>query len=112
LNNGEISLSGSIPPGKTKEFEELVGEVRGTHGVRSVRNLITEIAPELSMVNISDKYDVTGFSNQGGTNMHVVINGRILRKGDSLDGMLITTIQSNVIYLEKGGVKYRIDFSK
>jgi hypothetical protein len=44
--------------------------------------------------------------------MHVVINGRILRKGDSLDGMLITTIQSNVIYLEKGGVKYRIDFSK
>lgn len=112
LNNGEISLSGGIPPGKTKEFEELVSEIRGIHGVRSVRNLITEIAPEQTMVNISDKYDVTGFSNQGGTNLHVVINGRILRKGDILDGMIITNIQSHVIFLEKDGIKYRIDFSK
>lgn len=112
FSNGELSLNGAIPPGKTKEFEDIVSEIRALQGVRSVRNFITELAPEQSMVNISDKYEVTGFSNQGGTNLNVVINGRILRKGDTLDGMTITSIQSNVIFLEKEGIKYRIDFSK
>lgn len=112
LDNGEITLSGKIPIGKSADIDALVAEVKNITGVRSVRNLLTEVAPDQSMINVSDKYDVTGFSNQGGTNLNVVINGRILMKGDTLDGMTITSIQSNVIFLEKDGIKYRIDFSK
>lgn len=112
LENGEITLSGKIPIGKSADIDALVAEVKSITGVRSVRNLLTEVAPDQSMINISDRYDVTGFSNQGGTSLNVVINGRILMKGDSLDGMTITSIQSNVIFLEKEGIKYRIDFSK
>lgn len=111
LDNGEITLSGKIPVGKSADIDALLAEVRNISGVRNVRNLMTEVAPEQSMVNISDKYEVTGLSNQGGT-LNVVINGRILMKGDVLDGMTITSIQSNTILLEKDGIKYRIDFSK
>jgi hypothetical protein len=63
------------------------------------------------MVNISDKYSVTGYSNFGNS-LTVVINGRILSPGDMLDGMTITSIKVNSVLLEKDGVKYRIDYSK
>lgn len=112
LDNGEVTLTGKIPIGKSADIDALIAEVKSLQGVRSVRNLISEVAPEQSMINISDKYEVTGISNQGGTNLNVVINGRILMKGDVLDGMTITSIQANTIFLEKDGVKYRIDFSK
>ena len=79
--------------------------------MRTIRNTTSGLAPEQSVVNISDKYEVTGISSQGG-NMSVIINGRILMKGDVLDGMTITTIQPNAILLEKDDVKYKIDFSR
>lgn len=111
LDSGDVSLSGKIPIGKSADIDALIAEIRSLPGIRNVRNLIAEVAPEQSMVNISDKYEVSGVSNQGGT-LNVVINGRILSKGDVLDGMTITSIQANVIFLEKEGVKYRIDYSK
>lgn len=112
LDNGEITLSGKIPIGKSADVDSLLAEIKSLPGIRSVRNMLTEVAPDQSMINISDKYEVTGSSNQGGTHLNVVINGRILMKGDVLDGMTITSIQSNTILLEKEGIKYRIDFSK
>ncbi|MBA3816163.1 MAG: type III secretion system inner membrane ring subunit SctD [Parachlamydiaceae bacterium] len=112
LDNGSITLSGKIPVGKSADVDALLAEIKNVPGVRSVRNLLAEVAPEQSMINISDKYEVTGSSNQGGSNLNVVINGRILMKGDVLDGMTITSIQTNTILLEKEGIKFRIDFSK
>jgi hypothetical protein len=76
------------------------------------KNYVTELPPEATFVNISDKYTVTGYSNIGGSNLTVVINGRILSQGDQLDGMTITKILPNKIQLEKEGVKYEIDYSK
>lgn len=111
LNNGEISLSGTIPPDKIADFDSLLVEFKTIPGIRSIKNLVTGLAPEQSVINISDKYEVTGISNQGG-NLSVVINGRILAHGDSLDGLTITSIKGNAIFLEKDGTKYRIDFSK
>lgn len=110
LDNGEVTISGGVPTGKMEDFTASVAEIKEIRGVRSVRNLTTGMAPEQSIVNISDKYEVTGISSQAG-NLSVVINGRILMKGDALDGMTITTIQPNVIYLEKEGTKYKIEFS-
>lgn len=111
LENGEVILSGGIPSEKLGDVVAAVAEIKDIRGVRSVRNAISGQAAEQSLINISDKYEVTGISNQGGT-MSVVINGRILMKGDALDGMTVNVIQPNAIYLEKEGTKYRIDFNR
>lgn len=109
VSNGEVVLSGGIPTNKTGEIEGVLGEIKQIQGVRSINNQIASMAPERAMNDISDKYDVTGVSNLGGK-ISVIINGRILSKRDVLDGMTITEIKSGTIFLEKEGVKYRIDF--
>ena len=111
FDNGEIVLSGGVPTGKEGDFSKALAEIKGIRGVRNVRNLATALAGEQSLVNISDKYEVSGLSNQGGK-LSVVINGRILMKGDVLDGMLITNIVPNGVYLEKDGCGYRIDINR
>ena len=40
----------------------------------------------------------------------VVVNGRILSEGDNLDGMDVTKITPNTIFLERDDKKYRIDY--
>lgn len=111
IKNQELSLSGSIPNDKTEVFEGLIKQFKEIPGVRNVRTYITQVEPQKSLINVSDRYRVTGFSHQGGTNLNVVINGRILMKGDSLDGMTITNIKPNAILLEKEGVQYQIDYN-
>lgn len=111
LENGEVILTGAVAVGKSAEIEGVIPTIKEIRGVRGVRNNTTEQAADLSLVNISDKYEVTGISSHAGR-LSVVINGRILMKGDILDGMLITSVQSNAVFLERGGTKYRIDFSR
>jgi type III secretion system YscD/HrpQ family protein len=111
ISNGELTITGSLPSNKTASFEKAVAQFRSIAGVRLVKDFVTELPPEQTLINISDKYTVTGYSNLG-KNISVVINGRILSQGDILDGMIITVIQPNVIMLEKDNVKYRIDYSK
>lgn len=112
MSNGDLTLSGGIPTDKQPDYDALLAEFKQIPGVRNVKNFATGLAPEQSMINLSDKYEVTGFSRQGGGNVSVVINGRILSRGDVLDSMTITSIKANAIFLEKDGVKYRIDFSR
>lgn len=112
MSNGELTLSGSVPSDKTQELTQMIQDFRKIPGVRNLRNFVTEQPPEASLINISDKYTVTGYSHAGKQNLNVVINGRILSKGDVLDGMTITDIKPNAILLEKDRVKYQIDYSK
>ena len=112
MNNGELTLTGGVPPAKISDLNQLVNEFKQIPGIRGVKNFVNEMAPEQSMINISDKYEVTGYSHQGAGNVNVVINGRILTRGDGLDGMTITSIKPNVIFLEKDGTKYRIDYNQ
>lgn len=111
MANGELTISGIVPRGKEKAYNDVLQEIRKNPGIRSVRNLVVEATPEATMINISDKYDVTGFSRTGSGSVNVVINGKILSKGDYLDGMVITDIKPNAVLLEKDGVQYRINFS-
>lgn len=111
LDNGEVTLTGGVPNDKLGEMASIINQIKEIRGIRNVRNSISEQAPEQSLVNISDKYEVTGISNQGGK-MSVVINGRILMQGDALDGMTLTSIQPSIIYLEREGTKYRIDYNR
>lgn len=109
--NGQISLTGSIPPTKEAMLAGVLDEIKKIDGASAVKNFVTLQGPAESMINISDKYSVTGFSRQG-ANYSVVIQGHILTRGDELDGMVIKEIKSNALFLEKDGVQYRIDFSK
>lgn len=111
FDNGEVTLSGHYPNSKAEEINDLLLSIKNIRGVRNVRSTIAPMAAEQSIVNISDKYEVTGISIQG-SNRSVVINGRILMKGDTLDGMTISSIQPHVVFLEREGVNYRIDFNK
>lgn len=110
FSNGEIQLAGGVAQAKLQDFNHIVEEIKKIPGVRNVRVQVNQIAPDQAMVNITDKYEVTGFSKLG-TQLSVIINGRIVSKGDSLDGMLIKEVTPGTIFLEKGGVKYRIDFN-
>lgn len=109
--DGDLTVSGSISHGLMPQYSSVVQELKSIPGVRTVRSYVSEVAPEQAMVNISDRYQVTGHSLQG-NNLTVVINGRILMKGDTLDGMTITDVQPNAVFLQKDGVKYRIDFNQ
>jgi type III secretion system YscD/HrpQ family protein len=110
MSNREITLTGGIPLGKEEALDTSLVEINKIPGVRSVKNLTTKIATAESMINISDRYEVTGVSRQGAT-YSVVVHGHILTKGDELDGMRIKEISPNAIFLEKDNVQYRIDFS-
>lgn len=110
MSNRELTLTGGIPLGKEEALDQSLADINKIPGVRSVKNLTTKIAAAESMVNISDRYEVTGFSRQGSV-YSVVVHGHILAKGDELDGMRIKEITPSTIFLEKDNVQYRIDFS-
>lgn len=113
LNAGELVLVGTVPSTKTQEFQQLLDQVRSTSGIRSVRNLVIEQtnADESGIIDISQNYKVTGFSKTSDVNTSVMINGKILQRGDQLDGMTITSIRPRLILLERDSIKYRISYN-
>lgn len=110
FRNGDLILTGGVSAEKLKDFDRILEDIKKIPGVRNVRSQVTQIAPDQAMVNISDKYEVTGFSRIG-NNLSVIANGRIVTTGDVLDGMTIKQITPGTIFLEKDGTQYRIDFS-
>jgi len=112
MNNGELTLSGQLAREQVVALDRLMRKFREITGVRNIKSFISEVEPEQTMINITNRYQVTGFSHQDGVNLNVVINGRILSRGDALDGMTITSIRPTVIFLEKDGVKYRLDYKQ
>lgn len=112
MSNGELTLTGAIPSNKRADFEKALSEFQQIRGLRSIRNLVSEQAATESVINISDRYYITGISKADNNRLNVVINGRILAEGDVLDGMRITSIQNHAVYLERDGVRYRIDNSR
>ena len=107
ISNGNLSLRGSIAKNQEKEFNTLVNEFKSTPGIRRVQDYVSELAPEKSMIDITDRYSVSGVSSRSG-NLSVIVDGKIVSQGDQLDGMTITNITSDAIFLEKDGIKYRI----
>lgn len=112
MNNGELTLTANLSKEQAITLNRILPELRKIPGVRTIKPFITEVEAEQTLVNISERYPVTGFSRQGGSNFTVIINGRILSRGDTLDGMTITSIGPNTVFLEKGGIKYRIDYNQ
>jgi type III secretion system YscD/HrpQ family protein len=111
IDGGAITLTGTIANGTLPAFTGLVNGLKNIPGIKTVQSFVAEVAPEQTLVNLSDQYHVAGYSVVG-KDIYVVIDNRILRKGDILDGRRITDIQRNAVFLEKDGVKYRIDFNR
>jgi type III secretion system YscD/HrpQ family protein len=111
FQNGEIVLTGGVPAQKQDIYSDIQTEIKKIPGVRQVRSQVTNLITDSSTINISDRYEVSGYSRQG-AKISIMINGRIVSKGDSIDGMLIKSISPNSILLDKDGVNYRIDYSK
>lgn len=121
LSNGELQLTGYVNSTELFAFEKLIEEFKKIPGVRNVRNFVVAVTPELSVIDLNRKYAtkdnipryrVTGYSTHGDININVVINGQILGRGDCLDGYTITSIQPNIIFLEKDGLKYKLEYNK
>ncbi len=112
MSSGELTLAGNVNAGKGPVLERLLINFKKDAAVRTIKNYVVELAAESSIVDLSDTYKVTGSSNRKGTIVNVVINGRILAPGDALDGMTINELKRDVIYLEREGVKYKIEYNK
>ena len=116
FSTGELLLTGYVSSTQVYEYESLVESFEKIPGIRSIKNFVVAVSPEQGVIDLNKrypgKYRVTGFSKHGDVNINVVINGRILTRGDQLDEMTITSIQPNAIFLEKDGLKYKIEYNK
>jgi len=123
LVNGELQLTGYVSSTDIFPFESLIEGIKTIPGVRAVRNFVVVVTPEQGVIDLNVKYQnkatphvqryrVTGYSKHGDVNVNVVINGRIIGRGDCIDGYTITSIQPHTIFMEKEGLKYKIEYNK
>lgn len=116
FSNGELTLAGYVSSSQAYEFERLVFKFKQLPGVRSLQNFVIVVAPEEQVIDLNQRYPgrykVTGYSKHGDVSINVVVNGRILSRGDELDNMTLTSIQPHAIFFEKDGLKYKLEYNK
>lgn len=112
FNSGELLLSGSINQKAEKSFGKTLTELKNLNGVRQIKNFVILSTAETAHINLSSKYQVSGSSSYDGMSQYVVIDGKILSQGDTLDGMIITSINANTVFLEKDGLKFKINYNQ
>lgn len=111
FSNGELIFAGRANAQDEEQFATFLSAVGEINGIRNVKNFVIFTTESTGSIDISNKYSVTGNSLFGDVSQYVLVNGRILSKGDTLDGMTITAISTTRIELEKNGVKYKIDYN-
>jgi len=111
LINGEIIFSGRLDDAAQKEFNHFLKDVDNITGVRQIRNFVIVSHESSTRVDLSNRFTVTGSSKLGNLNQFILINGKIVGTGDQLDGMHITAINPTSVFLEKDGMKYKIDYN-
>lgn len=111
FNNGELVFSGRVNNNEESDIEDLIAEIHKIQGVRLIKNFIIFTGESTTRIDLTRNYTVTGTSKFGDVSQYVLINGKILSEGDTLDGMLITGIEPDEVLLNKDGIKYKIDFN-
>lgn len=111
LSNGELILAGSYAKKEEKALTKLIETLEKTPGIASVRNLGVAISGSTPRIDLSGRYQVTGFANTDHTTVSVVINGRIFAVGETLDNMEITGLENDEVLLERGALRYKITFN-
>lgn len=112
LTGGDLILAGRVPKNEEKKFNHALDKLRRMHGIASVNSLVIFTSEQTARINLTERYRVTGTSKVGNVPQYVVIGGRILSSGDTLDGMTITAIEPEEILLEKDGLKYKINYNE
>lgn len=111
FNNGELIFGGTAAYEQQDKLKEIMEQSRMIPGVRTVKNTVIVTAPEqVGVIDLTSRYEVTGRSQLGGNKYSVVIEGKILQEKDILDGMTITKITADAIYLKKGDSQFRINY--
>ncbi|MEN9344149.1 MAG: type secretion integral inner rane ring protein [Chlamydiota bacterium] len=111
LSNGEVVLAGRVDKKMSSSFEEMVDIMKSLKGVRSIKNFVILTTAETSRIDISSQYKISGFSKKDDSNQFIVINGKILSIGEIIDGMTITEILPTMVFLEKDGLKFKIQYN-
>ncbi|MCH1429364.1 MAG: type III secretion system inner membrane ring subunit SctD [Chlamydiales bacterium] len=112
LVNGELKLEGMIKAKDKRVFDHIMDEIKELRGIRKINNYVVEVQESETVIDISRKYNVTGYSQHDNISINVIVNGRIVSRGDQLEGMTIISILPHTILLEKDGLKYKIDYKK
>lgn len=112
ITNGDLVLTGRYNAKKVRFYDDLMAKMRKIQGVRSVRNFAIPSSAAAASIDLSQKYNVTGYAMADGTNYSVVINGKIYLLGQTMDEMKITDIEKDTILLEKDGINYKINYSR
>lgn len=107
---GQLTLRGALSEQQEKLLTASIPELKKLPGINSVENLTVSTAKGEGILDISTKYPITGWIAHN-TNRGVVINGKILYRNDTLDGMTITSIEGAEVRLEKDGVQYKIKYN-
>lgn len=111
LTNGDVILAGRYSYKDSSAFESLVKEIKKLNGIRSVKEIAIKTTPEMARVDLSSQYKISGYiADEDKKVVSVIANNKIINIGSNLDGMKITEIKPNTIYLEKDGLKYKIDY--
>ncbi len=111
LVEGELIFSGFLPRSDEQEFELLTKKVQKLQGIRVVKVAVVYTSEARALIDLSTKYKIMGYSKKGGGGYCVLIDGKLLSCGDILDGMVVVEITSNLVLLEKDGLKYKIHYN-
>jgi type III secretion system YscD/HrpQ family protein len=111
VSNGDLTLTGFLASKHKERFNQLIQSFKKIEGIRMVKNFVVELALDESRLDLTDRYKITGYTKKDNVLNNVIINGQILSIGDGIDGMTITDILPKMIYLEKGSLKYKIDYN-
>lgn len=110
LNEGDITLSGSIHKRDRSILNTSIEELKKLKGIDIVHNLVLFSDESTSMVDVSKSYTIQGTSKHLGSIDYVIINNKIYRRGDMLNFMEIVSITPHEVVLDKSGIKYRIAY--
>lgn len=110
----DLLIAGTIPPNKQSDLEKFIDDARALPGISKVENLsvLRSVGDDdQNAIDLSGRYAVNGVTRRSNIDVAVMINGRIVQRGDLLDEMLVLSIRSDAIILQRQGVRYRINYS-
>ena len=112
LTGGDLIIAGRVSEKQERKFEKTLDYIRKLHGIHSVKSVVIFTTAQTARIDLTSRYRVTGTTKFGNAPQYVVIGGKILSSGDTLDGMTITRIIPDEVLLEKDGLKYKINYNE
>ena len=113
--DGQIVLGGNMGAQQTSVLNRIIQQLHRMEGIRHVKNNVSILSNrgegENTMVDLTDRYVISGFTQRGGVVSNVVIRGKVLSEGGIIDGMKILSIKPDLVILEREGIKYKIRYN-